>query len=117
MRANTAEKWFEDRVNKYGPISKLTLFGTPTVFIHGQAANKFVFTSNTLNNQQPTSVQTLLGKRNLLEVSDEDHKRLRGALMAFLKPEVLKQYVGNMDREIKKHFEMHWQGKQTVTVC
>ncbi|KAF5199450.1 Cytochrome p450 [Thalictrum thalictroides] len=69
-----------------------------------------------LNSQQPQSVQTLLGKRTLLEVSDEDHKRIRGALNAFLKPEMLKQYVGNMDGEIKKHFEMHWQGKQTVTV-
>ncbi|PIA27477.1 hypothetical protein AQUCO_07700032v1, partial [Aquilegia coerulea] len=100
MKANTDEKWFEDRVNKFGPISKLTLFGTPTVFIHGQAANKFVFTR----------------KKNLTQVSDEDHKRLRGALTAFLKPDVLKQYVGNMDAEIRKHFEMHWQGKETVTV-
>ncbi|KAF5186778.1 Cytochrome p450, partial [Thalictrum thalictroides] len=86
------------------------------VFIHGQAANKFVFTSNTLNNQQPPSVQRLLGKKTLVEVSDEDYKRIRGALIAFLKPEVLKQYVGNMDGEVKKHFEMHWQGKETVTV-
>ncbi|KAF5186635.1 Cytochrome p450, partial [Thalictrum thalictroides] len=115
LRDNTAEKWLEDRVNKYGPISKLTLFGKPTIFIHGQEANKFVFTGNSLNNQQPTSVQTLLGKRNLTGVSGQDHKRLRGALMTFLKPEVLKQYVGKMDREIKKHFEMHWQGKETVT--
>ncbi|PIA50590.1 hypothetical protein AQUCO_01200055v1 [Aquilegia coerulea] len=116
MKANTAEKWLEDRVKKYGPVSKLTLFGIPTVFIHGQAANKFVFTSNILNTKQPISIQTLLGKRILTEVSDEDHKRIRGALMTFLKPEVLKQYVGKMDGEIKKHFEMHWQGKETVTV-
>ncbi|KAF9599529.1 hypothetical protein IFM89_038749 [Coptis chinensis] len=99
MKANTAEKWIEERASKYGPISKLTLFGLPTVFIHGQAANKFMFTSDTLNNQQPQSISTLLGKRNLLELSGEDHKRVRGAIMTFLKPEVLKQYVGKMDGE------------------
>ncbi|KAF9587808.1 hypothetical protein IFM89_005683 [Coptis chinensis] len=116
MRANTAEKWIEERASKYGPISKLTLFGLPTVFIHGQAANKFMFTSDTLNSQQPQSISALLGKRNLLELSGEDHKRVRGAIMTFLKPEVLKQYVGKMDGEVRKHLEMYWQGKQKVTV-
>jgi hypothetical protein len=48
MRANTAEKWFQRRVQKYGPISKLSLFGKPTVFIYGQAQNKFVFTSDSI---------------------------------------------------------------------
>ncbi|KAL5730814.1 hypothetical protein ACHQM5_003605 [Ranunculus cassubicifolius] len=118
MRANTAEKWLEERINKYGPISKLTLFGSPTVFIHGQAANKFIFASDsgTLSNQQPQSVQMLLGTRNLMVLSREDHKRVRGALMTFLKPEVLKQYVGKMDEEIRKHIQVHWQGKQHITV-
>jgi cytochrome P450 len=47
-----------------------------------------------------------------MELSGEDHKRVRGALVSFLKPESLKQYVGKMDEEVKKHLEMHWQGKQ-----
>ncbi|KAK9938486.1 hypothetical protein M0R45_015219 [Rubus argutus] len=36
--------------------------------------------------------------------------------MLFLKPESLKQYVGKMDEEIRKHLEVHWHGKQQVTV-
>ena len=119
MRANTAEKWLEQRIKKYGLISKLSLFGKPAVFIYGQAANKFVFTSDssTLSNQQTQSLRTILGEQNLLELSGEDHKRVRGALVSFLKPESLKQYVGKMDEEVKKHLEMHWQGKQQVKVC
>lgn len=118
MKANTAERWVEERVEKYGPISKMTLFGTPTVFIHGQAANKFVFASDsaTLNNQQPRSATMILGKGNLSEVSSEEHNRIRRALMTFLKPEVLKQHVGKMDREMRTHVELHWQGKQLITV-
>ncbi|THG03356.1 hypothetical protein TEA_000849 [Camellia sinensis var. sinensis] len=88
MKANTAKQWLEERVKKYGPISKLSLFGKPTVFISGQAANK----------------------------CGEDHKRVRGALISFLKPESLKQYIGKMDEEVRRHLEMHWQGKQKVTV-
>jgi cytochrome P450 len=119
MRANTAEKWLEERIRKYGPISKLSLFGKPTVFVSGQAANKFVFTSDssTLGYQQNQSLRMILGDRNIFELSGEDHKRVRGALVSFLKPESLKQYVGKMDGEVKKHLEMHWQGKQQVEVC
>ncbi|KAG6755705.1 hypothetical protein POTOM_039107 [Populus tomentosa] len=38
---------------------------------------------------------------------------VRGALVSFLQPEVLKQYVGKID-EVWKHFEMHWHGKQKI---
>ena len=119
MRANTAEKWLEERVNKYGPISKLSLFGNPAVFIYGQAANKLVFTydGRTIANKQTTSITAILGERSLLELNGEDHKRVRDALVSFLKPECLKQYVGKMDAEVRRHLEMHWEGTQTVTVC
>ncbi|KAI5433052.1 hypothetical protein KIW84_020370 [Lathyrus oleraceus] len=118
MRSNTAEKWVEDRINKYGPISKLSLFGTPTVLIHGQAANKFIFASggDTIVNQQTQSIKMILGDRNLLELCGKDHSRVRGALVSFLKPESLKEYVGKIDEEVKRHIQMHWEGKQQVKV-
>ncbi|KAK3188348.1 hypothetical protein Dsin_027909 [Dipteronia sinensis] len=59
LQTDTAEKWFQDRIRRYGPVSKLSLFGSPTVFLHGQAANKLVYTydGNTLANQQPPSIR------------------------------------------------------------
>ncbi|KAH8493285.1 hypothetical protein H0E87_020115 [Populus deltoides] len=116
MRKNTAEKWLQNRTRKYGPVSKMNLFGTPTVFLQGQAANKFIYTcdGDTLSSQQPLSVKRICGERNLFELSGLEHRRVRGALVSFLKPEVLKQYVGMMDERIRKHFEMHWHGKQKV---
>ncbi|XP_038685630.1 cytochrome P450 716B1-like [Tripterygium wilfordii] len=118
MRANTAEKWLEQRIKRYGPISKLSLFGKPTVFIYGQAANKLVFASDSskISNKQVQSIKMILGDRNLLELSGQDHKRVRNALMMFLKPESLKEYVGKIDEEVREHLQMHWQGKQEVTV-
>ncbi|XP_030453527.1 cytochrome P450 716B1-like [Syzygium oleosum] len=118
MRTNTGEKWLRERVRKYGSISKLTLFGKRTVFIHGQAANKFIFygDSSMLANKQPSSLRAILGDRNLMELGDQDHKRVRDSLMSFLRPESLKQYMGKMDEEVRKHVELHWQGKEKVAV-
>ncbi|XP_073279265.1 cytochrome P450 716B1-like [Primulina huaijiensis] len=118
MRANTADKWIEERAKRYGPISKLSLFGKPTVFIYGLAANKFIFASNgeKLSNQQTESLKMILGDRCLLELSGEDHKRVRNALVSFLKPDCLKNYIGKMEEEIRFHIQKHWQGKQQVTV-
>ncbi|KAK7300102.1 hypothetical protein RJT34_10936 [Clitoria ternatea] len=118
MRANTAEKWVIERTKKYGPVSKLSLFGKPTVLLYGQAANKFIFSGggNTIVNQQTQSIKMILGDRNLLELSGEDHSRVRSALVSFLKPESLKQYVGKMEDEVIRHLDMHWQGKQHVKV-
>ncbi|CAK9187784.1 unnamed protein product [Ilex paraguariensis] len=118
MRANKGEQWIQERIKKYGPISKLNVFGTPTVLLHGQAANKFIYTcdSNILANKQPESIKRICGERNLLELSGEDHRRVRGALVSFLKPEVLKQYVGKMDEETRMHLQMHWHGKHQVQV-
>ncbi|XP_058742966.1 cytochrome P450 716B1-like [Vicia villosa] len=118
MRSNTAEKWIEDRINKYGPISKLNIFGKPTVLIHGQAANKFIFANsgNNIVNQQTKSTKMILGERNLLELSGKDHSRVRGALVSFLKPESLRHYVGKIDEEVRSHLQMHWKGKQQVKV-
>ncbi|KAK3039724.1 hypothetical protein RJ639_027065 [Escallonia herrerae] len=118
MRANTGDEWFKDRIRKYGPISKLSLFGTPSIFLHGQAANKFIYTcdGNKLANNQPKSISRLIGERSIIELSGEDHKRIRTALVSFLKPEVLKQYIGKLDEEIRHHLDTHWHGKQEVKV-
>ncbi|XP_030453530.1 cytochrome P450 716B1-like [Syzygium oleosum] len=116
MRTNTGEEWLQERVRKYGPISKLSLFGKPTVFIHGQAANKLVFSGDgsKIANKQTSSIRAILGDRNLMELIGQDHKRVRDSLMSFLRPESLKQYVGKMDEEVRKHIELHWQGKEKV---
>ncbi|KAK3424096.1 hypothetical protein EUGRSUZ_F00880, partial [Eucalyptus grandis] len=99
MRTNTGEEWLHERVRKYGPISRLSLFGKPAVFIHGQATNELVFSgdSSKLANKQTASVRAILGDRNLMELSGQDHKR-----------------VGKMDEEVRKHIELHWQGKEKV---
>ncbi|KAI3510283.1 hypothetical protein L1887_17154 [Cichorium endivia] len=118
LRANNDQEWFKERIKKYGSISKLTLFGHPTVFLHGQAANKFIYTcdGNTLANKMPPSLSRILGKKIIVELNGEDHKRVRAAIVTFLRPEVLKLYAEKMDQEIRTHLDDHWHGKHEVEV-
>lgn len=119
MKKNVAEDWVQQKIKKYGPIFKLNLFGTPTVFLCGPAANKFIFSTadaDALANKPPPSITRILGEHNLLELGGADHRRVRGALAFFLKPEMLKRYVGKIDTEVREHISTHWQGQTTVTV-
>ncbi|XP_039852124.1 taxadiene 5-alpha hydroxylase-like [Panicum virgatum] len=116
LRANTAERWIQDRVDRYGPVSKLSLFGAPTVLLTGPAANKFVFFSGALAMQQPRSVRRILGEKNILDLNGAEHKRFRGALGEFLKPDMLRLYVGRIDGEVRRHLDESWAGRATVTV-
>ncbi|XP_073006420.1 cytochrome P450 716B1-like isoform X1 [Typha latifolia] len=116
MRNNIGEQWLEEKIKKYGPISKLSLFGTPMIFLTGPTANKFIFFNKALALQQPRSITSILGRRNMLELVGEDHKRVRGAVMQFLKPEMLKKYVGKIDNEVRHHIKMNWTGRRTVMV-
>ncbi|KAH7675626.1 Abieta-7,13-dien-18-ol hydroxylase protein [Dioscorea alata] len=116
MRTNTGERWIEDRIIKYGSISKLSLFGQPTVFLTGPAANKFIFSNDSLALKQPQSFTRIIGSRNMTEFVGADHKRLRGAVSYFLKPEILRKYVGKLDEEIRQHFRTNWFDHQQVKV-
>ncbi|KAF5763457.1 putative taxadiene 5-alpha-hydroxylase [Helianthus annuus] len=118
LKADKVEKWFQERITNHGHVWKASLFGYPTVVLHGPAANKFVYTcdGNLLANSQPPSLTRIVGCKNLMELSANDHKRVRAALVSFLKLEVLKQYVAKVDVEIQHHLQSHWHGKHEVQV-
>ncbi|KAK2377805.1 beta-amyrin 28-monooxygenase [Trifolium repens] len=84
--------------------SSFFFYAFPTQLL---AANKFIFANggDSIVNQQTQSIKMILGDRNLLELSGKDHSRVRGALVSFLKPESLKQYVGKIDEEVRSHIQ------------
>nr|ATG29911.1 CYP728Q12 [Taxus chinensis] len=115
---NTINDWMEQKVAKYGFVFKTSLMGCPTVVVIGQEGNRFLFHNdcNTIANKQPTTVSRILGKKNILELNGEDHKRMRGAILQFLKPEALQKFVERMDFVIQQHFVDCWEGKECITV-
>ncbi|XVF26018.1 hypothetical protein REPUB_Repub13aG0263800 [Reevesia pubescens] len=62
--------------------------------------SSLVMAGNILSSQKPPSVRKIYGERNMTELIGDDHKRVRAALVSFLKPEMLKQYVGKMDEDV-----------------
>ncbi|CAM0884569.1 unnamed protein product [Alopecurus aequalis] len=117
LRRNTGDQWIRDRIDRYGPVSKLSLFGTPTVLLAGgPAANKFLFCSSLLRQRQTRSVHRIIGENSIGDLHGDEHRRVRGALMEFLKPDMLKQYVGRVDAKVRQHLEENWYGRTTVTV-
>ncbi|XP_071698899.1 cytochrome P450 716B2-like [Rutidosis leptorrhynchoides] len=118
LKADKVDEWFKVRIAKHGPIWKTNLFGYPTVVLHGTAANKFVYTydGSIMTSKQPPSVSRIWGANNIVELTGNDHKRVRAAMVSFLKIEVLKQYVAEVDQEIQIHLQTHWNGHNEVQV-
>ncbi|XP_076896604.1 taxadiene 5-alpha hydroxylase-like [Bidens hawaiensis] len=118
LKADKVEKWFHERIKSHGPVWKASIFGYPTVVLYGPTANKFIYTcdGNLLASTQPPSLSRVFGSKNIFELSGNDHKRVRAAIVSFLKIEVLKQYVAKVDDEIQHHLQTHWHGKYVVQV-
>lgn len=110
------DPWIRDRIERYGPVSKVSVFGVPIVLLKGPAANKFIFFSSRLRARTPRSIHRIFGEKSILDLHGADHRRIRGALMEFLKPEMLKQYVGRIDAQVRHHLEEGWYGRTTVRV-
>jgi cytochrome P450 len=116
LRANTAEAWLRRQVSKYGPVSRLSLFGCPTAFVVGPSANKFLFSSSALTAMSNRSFNSMVGWRNIRELAGADHRRVRAMMVQFLKLEVVRGYVASMDDEVRHHLRTHWSGRATVSV-
>ncbi|XP_047067306.1 cytochrome P450 716B1-like [Lolium rigidum] len=116
LRANTAEAWLRRQVSKYGPVSRLSLFGCRTAFVVGPSANKFLFSSTALTAMSNSSFNSMVGWRNIRELAGADHRRVRAMMVQFLKLEVVRGYVASMDDEVRHHLRTHWSGRATVSV-
>uniref|UniRef100_A0A0E0AKM4 Cytochrome P450 n=1 Tax=Oryza glumipatula TaxID=40148 RepID=A0A0E0AKM4_9ORYZ len=115
LRSNTDHQWYQGRISKYGPVSKMWLFGSPAVLMAGPAANRFIFSNKDLLFTGTRSMNLLSG-RNILMLSSEELKQVRGALQNFLSPEMLIRYVSKMDEEVRRHVKVNWVGHKTVKV-
>uniref|UniRef100_A0A0E0AKM0 Cytochrome P450 n=1 Tax=Oryza glumipatula TaxID=40148 RepID=A0A0E0AKM0_9ORYZ len=114
--SNTDYQWYQDRIKKYGPVFKMSLFGSPTVLMAGPAANHFVFSNQDLIFTQTKAINTIIG-RSILTLSGEELKQVRGALQGYLRPEMVTKYMRKMDEEVRRHIDLNWVGHKTVKVA
>ncbi|CAM0870158.1 unnamed protein product [Alopecurus aequalis] len=116
VRGNRFDEWVRERIEKYGPVSRLSVLCAPTVLLAGPEASKFLFFSSALRVRQVESFHRIVGGRSMQDLHGDDHRRVRGAVMEFLKPDMLKMYVGKVDAIVRQHLEEKWYGRTTVTV-
>ncbi|GLJ25730.1 hypothetical protein SUGI_0492610 [Cryptomeria japonica] len=117
-KSNKGKDWVKQRVERYGPVFKTSLMGSPTVILTGQGGNRFLFHNDghTIMNTQPKHLKRIFGENGIGMLSGEEHKRIRGAIMQFMKPEALQRFVGRLDSVVQRHFADFWEGKESITV-
>ncbi|TKW22978.1 hypothetical protein SEVIR_4G263300v4 [Setaria viridis] len=116
LRANTADDWLRRCVAAYGPVSRLSLFGFPTAFLVGSAANKFIFSSAAVTAKTPESLARMVGRRTIRDVVGDEHRRVRAMMVQFLRVDAVKRYVAGMDGEVRRHLDAEWRGRGAVAV-
>ncbi|WVZ53070.1 hypothetical protein U9M48_004058 [Paspalum notatum var. saurae] len=116
LRTNTAEEWLRRRAAAYGPVSRLSLFGSPTAFLVGRSGNKFLFSSPALGTMNSEAFSRMVGRRTVRDVVGDEHARVRAMMAQFLRLDAVKRYVGSMDAEVRRHLDAHWAGRGTVAV-
>uniref|UniRef100_A0A0E0MEX1 Cytochrome P450 n=1 Tax=Oryza punctata TaxID=4537 RepID=A0A0E0MEX1_ORYPU len=118
LRRNADEQWFSARVKTHGPVSKMSVLGSPTVLLAGPEANRFIFGSGGgggLVLTQTSALRALVG-RSVLTFAGDELRQVRGALQGYLKPDMVRRYVSRMDGEVRRHIDVNWAGRTRVTV-
>ncbi|CAL4987993.1 unnamed protein product [Urochloa decumbens] len=116
LRSNTDDQWFRARIKKYGPVSKMSVLGSPTVLLlAGPAANYFIFTNEGLALTQTRALRLLLGQ-SILALKGDELKQVQSALQGYLRPEMVRRYVGKMDEQVRRQIKLNWFGRDRVTV-
>eukprot|EP00252_Welwitschia_mirabilis_P008815 TRINITY_DN20_c0_g2_i1.p1 TRINITY_DN20_c0_g2~~TRINITY_DN20_c0_g2_i1.p1 ORF type:complete len:486 (-),score=47.66 TRINITY_DN20_c0_g2_i1:106-1563(-) len=116
-KRGATEEFYKQRSQKYGPVFTTSLLGKPMVVFYGPEGNRSVFSNENkfLVMSWPDSVKKLLVNALVNKTGDEA-KRLKKALMIFLRPEALRNHLGKIDAIVKSHISKFWFGKDQVKV-
>ena len=103
------------RHQQYGSIFKTRLFGKPTIFLYGAAANHFVFVHENqyFSVSGPRSTKLLLGSLSLSLQTGSTHQKRRKLLAQAFMPRALASYIKTMET-ITARYAQRWAQQQTL---
>nr|ATG29898.1 CYP725A18 [Taxus chinensis] len=118
LRSETPQKFFDEKVKKFGRVFKTSIIGHPTIVVCGPAGNRLILSNENklVNVAWPNSIMKLLGQDSLMGKTGEEHRIVRAALAGFLDPQALQNYMPKMSTEIQRHINENWKGKDEVKV-
>lgn len=105
----------ERKHEKYGPVFKSSLLGSPTLFMKGAAANQFVLSNENQYFQisWPPSTEALLGNLSLALQTGHKHQSRRKLLAQAFMPRALSGYVETM-QTITAQYAKKWARQDGV---
>ncbi|ERN13709.1 cytochrome P450 716B1 [Amborella trichopoda] len=116
--SESTESFIVKKMQKYKTqVFRTQILGSPMAVFCGATGNKFIFSNENrvLVTSWPTSVAKLFGT-SIITTAGDEAKRVRKLLMAFLSPEALHKFVGQMDSAARLHLKRNWDGKAEVKV-
>ncbi|MBD3882471.1 cytochrome P450 [Phormidium tenue FACHB-886] len=100
----------QKRHQKYGAVFKTRLLGSPTLFMQGVEANRFVLTHENqfFEVAWPPSTEALLGNLSLALQTGDVHQNRRKLLAQAFLPRALSGYIAAME-ELTDRYLQRWQ--------
>ncbi|XP_076936207.1 beta-amyrin 16-beta-monooxygenase-like [Bidens hawaiensis] len=118
LRSGTNEMFAMQRRKLFGYVFKTSILGEKMAFLCGPEGNKFFFSNENklVEVWWPSSVESIIKKSNNKSVTEESAK-VRQLLPPFLRAHAVKNYIADMDSELRQHLEDYWTGRDQVEVC
>lgn len=108
----TIKSYVDEKIRKYGPVFKVSLMGSPSVFLDAPAGTKLVLSHNEMKWTKgwwPKPVRELLGKHALSSQYGDEYLLHRNLVMKnFLDIDVVHQYISTMEKKAVKHIDKYW---------
>ncbi|MBI4782133.1 MAG: cytochrome P450 [Oscillatoriophycideae cyanobacterium NC_groundwater_1537_Pr4_S-0.65um_50_18] len=102
-------KFAQKRHQQYGDIFKTRLLGSPTIFMRGVEANRFVLMNNDcFEVTWPPSTRALLGSLSLALQTGDMHQKRRKLLAQAFSPRSLTGYIAAIEA-ITQQYAQRWQ--------
>lgn len=104
------------RHEKYGPIFKTNILGSPTIFAKGGDVNRFILTNENkyFVNSLPPSTKALIGADSLSTQTGDKHFNRRKILYQAFQPRALAEYATTI-QEITHQYLVRWARMGTLT--
>ncbi|TVU02287.1 hypothetical protein EJB05_52222, partial [Eragrostis curvula] len=64
---------------------------------------------------QASALRSLV-RRSILTLTGDELKQVRGAMQAYLRPEMVRRHLCKIDGEVRRHIDLNWVGRNTVRV-
>ncbi|KAJ7535086.1 hypothetical protein O6H91_12G017900 [Diphasiastrum complanatum] len=118
LSSTQPDGFFDKRCLKYGMIFKTHLFMSPTIISTDPEVNKFVLSNEEklFKSSYPISVTAIFGKKSLLSVHGDLHKRLHGMIARNMSADKLKGAVLRDVNTYASRVVSSWENKKFVKV-